>query len=337
MKGVLIGNLGTPLKPTVREVRRYLSKFPMDPLVIDIPFIYRWLLVNLIIIPFRVVKSTKAYKSVWMPEGSPLLHYSSKQKEALASCLDYPVALGMNYGEPSILKGIKELIQQGVDEIICLPLYPHYALSSFESLVQKIKKVSKNLKPYLNIKLKIIPPFYKNQHYISALSHVIQTNLPKEYDHILFSYHGIPERHILKADEAGFCQLNQTCCEKESDSHQTCYRAQVIQTTLLTVRQLKIPENKYSISFQSRLGREPWLRPFTDVVIPEFARKSQKKIKHLVVVCPSFTSDCLETLEEIGIRARESFLEYGGKDLILIPCLNENSLWTKAMQNIIEG
>ncbi len=330
MKGILLGNLGTPLKPTRKEVGKYLREFLMDPLVIDIPWLLRWLLVNFVITPFRSKHSAKAYQIIWMQEGSPLLHYSKKQKEELVKILDFPIALGMNYGEPNVQSALRELIDQEVNEVLCLLLYPHYALSSYETLQRKITKVASecSLKS-----LQFVAPFYDHPSYIRSLSEVIEKNLPDSYDHLLFSYHGIPESHIFKTDMAGFCKIDENCCENLSKSHNFCYRAQVTTTTKLVASKLGVGKEKYTLSFQSRLGREPWLTPYTDHVIPILAQA--KGIKNLVVVCPSFVSDCLETLEEIGIRAKKEFLEAGGKQLLLLPCLNHNSEWTLGMSEII--
>ncbi len=330
MKGILLGNLGTPQQPNKNEIAKYLKEFLMDPFVIDIHWLLRWILVNLIIIPLRLRRLVKAYQSIWTKKGSPLLYYSNEQKKALEKTLKIPVALAMNYGEPNIQNAIEKLQQQGVNEIICFLLYPHYALSSYEAMRQKVLRVCSK---YPNIYLKFSPVFYNHKTYIKALSSLIKKCLPKSYDHILFSYHGIPEKHIKKVDKTGLCKINQNCCENLLVPHDTCYRAQVIKTTKLTASQLNLTESKYSISFQSRLGATPWLKPFTDHIIPKLAEKG---IKNLVVVCPSFTSDCLETLEEIGIRARKSFIESGGHQMYLLPCLNNDPQWIQAICSIIQ-
>ena len=331
MKGVLIGNLGTPSGPDTTSVKKYLKEFLSDPFVINIPQPFRWVLVNLIIVPFRSKNSAEAYKSIWRKEGSPLLYYSKKQTEELQKKMNCPVELCMNYGKPSVQEALRKLSDSGAKKIFFMPLYPHYALSSFESIVQKVKK---EIKYFSNMRLEICPPFYEAASYIDALSEKIRKELPKKYDHILFSYHGIPEKHILKADPTRkYCLKVKDCCHRISDIHRSCYRAQVFRTTELITSRLKISEAKHSVSFQSRLGRIPWLKPFTDVVISDLPKK---KVRHLVVVCPSFVSDCLETLEEIGIRGKAIFLKNGGKKLTLISCLNDGSSWIKSMKKIIE-
>ena len=329
-RGILLANLGTPDSPEISDVRRYLKEFLMDPYVIDIPFLARWCLVNLLIAPFRAKSSSKAYQTIWRQEGSPLLYYSTKQKEELTKKRKEPLALGMNYGKPSIEFAVRQLLEQRVKEILFIPLYPHYALSSFKAIVQKFKKV---LKAHKDIRFKVHPAFYKQKEYIRALSQVTQEGLPKEYDHVLFSYHGIPERHIFKADTNSHCKIDNECCNTPSVSHQTCYKAQVLETSRLVAQQLNMAKNKFSVSFQSRLGREPWLKPFTDEVL---AWMPKKKIKKLVVLCPSFTSDCLETLEEIDIRGREIFLKNGGKEFTLIPCMNDSYIWIEALNKMIQ-
>ena len=301
----------------------------MDPLVIDTHWFFRWILVSCIIVPFRSGRSAKKYWSIWREEGSPLLHYSTLQAERLSEEFDFPVALGMNYGKPDVQSAARSLVEQGVREVLCFPLYPHYALSSYEALVQKVKHV---FSKYPDVHLKMAKPFYANPGYINSLASLMQKNLPDSYDHILFSYHGIPESHIQKADPTGLCKLDQSCCETISPAHEFCYRAQLIRTTRLVASRLNLPSEKYSISFQSRLGREPWLSPFTDHVIPQLARRD---VRDLVVLCPSFTSDCLETLEEIGIQAKKDFISSGGRELHLMPCLNEDPVWIKSMAKMI--
>ena len=331
MKGILLGNLGTPREPTKKEVSKYLKEFLMDPLVIDISWFLRWVLVHWVITPFRSNASARAYQDIWMKEGSPLLYYSEQQKEKLIKILDLPVTLGMNYSQPNVQNALKQLVDQGVDEVLCLPLYPHYALSSYEALRKKVIRVASQ---YSLTSLKFVAPFYSHTLYIRALSKIIEKNLPNSYDHILFSYHGIPQKHIFKADIAGFCKIDENCCENFSQSHDFCYRAQVTSTTKLVASNLGISTEKYTLSFQSRLGKQPWLTPYTDHVIPALAR--QKGVNHLVVICPSFISDCLETLEEIGIQAKRDFLSAGGKQLFLLPCLNHTTEWIFSMSEILK-
>jgi len=329
-RAILLVNLGSPDAPTTTYVRRYLREFLMDPRVIDIPTPLRFALVNFIIAPFRAPKSAKAYQQIWQREGSPLVVTSQKVQFLLQAKLDYPVELAMRYGRPSIPATLKTLVQNNrLQEIFLIPLYPHYAMSSYETCVVQVKKALNKLRP--DIRLNVQQPFYDDQRYIHAMAENAKPYLEKEYDHLLFSYHGLPVRHLTKTDPTGtYCQANETCCSKDSKVHSTCYRAQAFKTMQSFVQKTGIPEGKYSLSFQSRLGQTPWLQPYTDVELTQFPARG---IKKLVVICPSFVSDCLETLEEINIRGRESFLQAGGKELTLIPCLNQHPLWIDTLSS----
>ncbi|HBF13743.1 MAG TPA: ferrochelatase [Deltaproteobacteria bacterium] len=318
MKGLLLINLGSPDAPDVPSVRHYLREFLSDPFVIDINPVARWLLVNTVIAPFRSPKSAKAYQKVWMKEGSPLVVYSEnltgKVQEKLG---DYVVELGMRYGKPSIREAIEKLLMQGIDELVVFPLYPQYALSSTETAVVEVNKVlGSRSRPAIPIKF--IPPFYNHPAFIKAFAQrgreALQDFRP---DHVLFSFHGLPKRHVIKAlpqDYRVQCAATAGGIAKE-----------------LGLCTLPVP---YSISFQSRLGRTPWIEPFTDVVLSELPKKG---IKKLAVFCPSFVADCLETLEEIGIRGRETFQQNGGEDLRLVPCPNDSPLWVEAIYKLVMG
>lgn len=326
-------NLGSPDSTEVKDVRKYLNQFLMDSRVIDIPLIPRALLVRGIIVPFRAPKSAEAYKTIWTKEGSPLIVLTKELQKALQAKTEEPVAIAMRYGNPSPKQAYDELMQQhpGIDEVILVPLYPHYAMSSYETAVEFAKEQYTG-KGY-PFKLTVIKPFYNEPDYINALSANILPWLANEYDHILFSYHGIPERHIRKSDTTGcHCLQVNNCCNVESVAHATCYRHQVFTTTRLVTEKLNIPKDKFSISFQSRLGKG-WLQPFTDIRLEEMPKEGVKK---LLVVCPAFVSDCLETLEEIEERGQESFMQAGGESYTMIPCLNTHPLWVNTLAKWME-
>ena len=332
-KGILLVNLGSPDSTKTKDVRRYLDEFLMDERVIDIPYWKRYLLIKGIILNTRPKKSAKAYKKIWWDEGSPLVVISERFTKKIAAKLDAPVALGMRYGSMSIKNGIQELYDQGVEEILLIPLYPHYAMSSYETVVEKAKDVNRNYFP--NIKINSLPVFYNNSAYIKAMSTNIKSHLNGfEHDHILFSYHGIPERHIYKSDTTkSHCKLDGSCCETPSNAHKTCYRHQCFETTKLIVEQLGLKEGTYSNSFQSRLLKDPWLKPYTDFELEKFPEEGKKK---LAVVTPAFVADCLETLEEIAMEGKDEFLKAGGESYKHIPCMNDNDDWVDVMVNWVE-
>jgi len=328
-KAILLVNLGSPDSYEVGDVKKYLDEFLMDERVIDAPFWLRSFLVRGIILNTRPKKSAEAYKSIWWDEGSPLIVLSEQLLEEVRRHATMPVGLGMRYGNPSIETGIEDLVSENPDleEFLLVPLYPHYAMSSYETVVVKAREVVDAKFP--NLKMKVKSAFYNEERYLQALEKSIAPVLEKEYDHILFSYHGVPERHIRKGDiTKSHCLNVENCCSKDSPAHQFCYRHQTLKTTELIADRLSLPEGKYSSSFQSRLGRDPWLTPFTDKTIIEYAKKG---IKKLVVVCPAFVSDCLETIEEIGEEAREFFIENGGEEFSLVPCLNDNEDWAQLL------
>lgn len=327
-------NLGSPDSTEVKDVRKYLNQFLMDGRVIDIPLIARALLVRGIIVPFRAPKSAEAYKTIWTKEGSPLIVLTKQLQQALQAKLEEPVAIAMRYGNPSPAKAYDELQKQHPDleEVILVPLYPHYAMSSYETALEYAKEAY--AKKAYTFKLSVVKAFYSHPDYIEALAANMQPWLMREYDHILFSYHGIPERHIRKSDTTGcHCLQVNNCCEIASPAHDTCYRHQVFTTTRLVTEKLGIPKEKFSISFQSRLGKG-WLQPFTDIRLEEMPGEG---IKKLLVICPAFVSDCLETLEEIDERGRESFMQAGGESYDMIPCLNTHPLWVDALAKWINS
>jgi len=327
-RGIVLMNLGSPDSTEVSDVSRYLRQFLMDERVIDYPYLLRTLLVKGLIVPLRAPKSAAAYKTIWTKEGSPLVVLTKQLQQSLQQQITEPVAIGMRYGNPSPEEAFEELLRKEplLEEVILIPLYPHYAMSSYETAVAYAMDIyaKKNYK----FTVKTIKPFFEDEYYIQAMAANMQPYLENDYDHILFSYHGIPERHIRKSDTTGnHCLKTADCCNIASPAHAHCYRHQVFTTTKKLVQQLRIPENKYSISFQSRLGKG-WLEPFTDIRLEELPKEG---IKKLLVICPAFVSDCLETLEEIDERGKEAFLGAGGERFTMIPCLNTHPLWVKAI------
>lgn len=328
-RGILLVNLGSPDSTSVKDVRRYLRQFLMDGRVIDAPYPLRKMIVELFILPFRPASSAHAYQQIWWDEGSPLIVLSRRLESYLKKHLSAPVALGMRYGNPSIESAIRQLLQtgRGIEEVHLLPLYPHYAMATVETVVVEVQRVLKKLAAPL--RLTVRPPFYADPGYINALVESARPYLEAPYDHLLFSYHGIPERHCRKADPTGrHCLTEPDCCQVPSPAHATCYRHQVYRTTGEFVRKAGVASDKYSLSFQSRLGVDSWLKPFT---AEELKRLGEKGIKKLIVMCPAFVSDCLETLEEIGLRGKETFLAAGGEEFRLIPCLNDHPLWMELL------
>lgn len=330
-RGVLLVNLGSPDSPKVGDVRKYLREFLMDGRVLDAPYPIRFGVVHFAILPFRPRQSAEAYHKIWTAEGSPLVVTSRKVRDHLQSRLDLPVELAMRYQNPSIPSAIAKLHAQNVEELLLIPMFPHYAMSSFETAVRRVEEVLANIAPQMS--LSVMPPYYAQPDYIRALVASAADYLKRDYNHLLFSFHGIPERHLRKSDPTGsHCLVKDNCCSVPSPAHQTCYRAQCFQTVRAFAELSGLPADKFSISFQSRLGRDPWLRPYTDHVIEEMARAGTKK---MLVICPAFVADCLETLEEIGMRGRESFVECGGQELTLIPCMNEQPAWISALEKMI--
>ena len=325
-------NLGSPDSTSVKDVRKYLNEFLMDGRVIDIPYLARTLLVKGIIVPFRAPKSAEAYRTIWTEKGSPLVEFTRQLQNKVQQQIDYPVTIAMRYGSPSPKDAYEELLRKadGLEEVILFPLYPHYAMSSYETAVEYMKEVHEKEK--YSFKLSVIKPFYNDRDYINAMCENIKPYLEEDYDHLLFSYHGVPARHLKKSDITGcHCMQFENCCEKDSPAHAHCYRHQCFTTTRLITEQLQIPANKHSISFQSRLGKG-WLEPFTDIRLEQMPKEG---IKKLLIICPAFVSDCLETLEEIAIRGKEIFVGAGGENYAMIPCLNIHPLWVKAIVNLI--
>ena len=326
--GVLLINLGSPDSPTVPHVRKYLREFLMDGRVLDAPWPIRFFIVHCCILPTRPKQSAEAYHKIWTSEGSPLVVTSRKVHAELQKRLDMPVALAMRYQQPSVSDAIINLRGQNVTDLFVIPMFPHFAMSSFETAGEHVKKVAARLAPGMTVR--IAPPYYDNPHYIKALAATASPYLEKDYDHLLFSFHGIPERHLRKANPTcGNCLRVQGCCGSAPEAHQTCYRVQCFKTAEEFVRLANV--TRYSVAFQSRLGREAWLQPYADT---ELVRLAKDGIRKLVVICPAFVADCLETIEEIGMRGRNTFLSAGGEQFTLIPCLNEHPLWIEALEKM---
>jgi len=334
-KGILLMNLGSPDSTRVPDVKRYLDEFLMDKRVIDYPYLFRWLLVRGIITPSRSPKSAEAYEKVWWPEGSPLIVLTERLKKALEPLAGMAVETAMRYGNPSTETGFTRLMErvEGLEEVLAFPLYPHYAMSSYETAAAHVRKVHE--KANYPFKLTVMRPFYDDPGYISALAERISPFLERPYDYLLFSYHGVPERHIRKGDVTGHhCLQRADCCSVHSPAHQYCYRHQIITTMELTARALALPREKYGFSFQSRLGKDPWLKPYSVQVLEEMPSKG---IKKLLVACPAFVADCLETLEEMAMQGREIFMKAGGESFELIPCLNDHPAWVNVLAGWVEA
>jgi ferrochelatase len=328
--GALLLNLGTPDSTAVSDVRRYLREFLSDPRVIDIPRVLRWLLVQLIIVPFRAPKSAQAYAKIWTQQGSPLLVNSRALSEAVAKELGgtWVVELAMRYREPSIRAALERLAEANVDRLVVFPLFPQYAEASTGSALAKVH--DETARSAFSPELTTIPAFYDDPGFTSAVAEVARAPLRDfDPDFVLFSYHGLPERQIHASDHSGnHCLQRDDCCASIIDANRDCYRAHCYATTRAVTQALELPPDRFSTSFQSRLGRTPWIQPFTDHVLPQLATRG---IRRLAVLCPSFTADCLETLEEIGIRAADQWKALGGEALTLIPAVNAHPLWVQAV------
>ncbi len=323
-RAVLLINLGSPDSPAVPDVREYLSEFLGDERVIDRPgWPWRWLLVNWLIIPKRVANSAHAYTKVWTQAGSPLVVTSEIVQKKLVTALatdEVPVFLAMRYGTPAIATVLAAMEKAGVEEVLLFPQYPQYAMSSYETVVEKVFAGARQLaRPP---RFTLVQPFFEDPDYIAALVESARPALLQDYDHLLFSYHGLPERHMRKADSShAHCLTVPDCCDTCSPIHATCYRAQTVRTTKAFARLAGLDPAKYSISYQSRLGGEPWLTPYTDKELERLPKEGRRK---LLVITPAFTADCLETLEEIRLAGRDTFLAAGGETFTHIPCLNDH-------------
>ena len=334
-RAVLLTNLGSPDSTEVSDVRKYLNQFLMDPYVIQLPWLLRRLIVSLFVLPTRPKASAHAYQSIWWEEGSPLVVLSQRLLEAVKKNTDVPVTVAMRYGSPSIESQLLELAKlDGIEEILLVPLYPHYADSTIKTTIEEAKSVIARHK--LEVKLLVLQPFYEEPAYIDALlaSTAPWLNADGGFDHILFSYHGLPESHLTKADPTGnHCLKRDDCCQVASPAHATCYRHQVLKTTEKFVEKAGLAPDQYSVAFQSRLGRAKWLEPSTVDTLEKLAKSGVRK---LLVMCPAFVTDCLETLEEIELQGAEIFKQAGGDSLTLIPCLNDHEQWVSVISRWCE-
>jgi ferrochelatase len=327
-KGVLLINLGSPDEPTAPAVRRYLNEFLTDPYVIDIPAPFRQMLVYGLISPRRAPNSAHAYRKVWRKEGSPLVHYTRSFSEKVAGTLKdkYEVRWAMRYGQPSLAQ---VCAGWDVEEILVIPLYPQYAESSTRTALEAARKILPS-----HIQVKTLEDFYSRTEFIQTQAEIIQSELDSfQPDHLLLSFHGLPEHHMSKLHPS-HCFSSAACCDTISPQNSKCYRAQSMFTARALTKDLSFPSEKITVSFQSRLGRRPWIKPYTDIVIDELVAKGVRK---LAVACPSFVADCLETLEEIQMRLREQFVTAGGEQLKLIPSLNDNAVWVQRFSKMVES
>ncbi|WP_095168994.1 ferrochelatase [Pseudomonas sp. Irchel 3H3] len=329
---LLLVNLGSPASTQVADVRSYLNQFLMDPYVIDLPWPVRRLLVSLILIK-RPEQSAHAYASIWWDEGSPLVVLSRRLQQAMkAQWTQGPVELAMRYGEPSIETVLTRLAAQGIKKITLAPLYPQFADSTVTTVIEEAKRVVREKK--LEVRFAILQPFYDQPEYLDALVASAKPYLAQDYDHLLLSFHGLPERHLKKLNPGHCFEGNGDCCAAApAEVLATCYRGQCLRTAAAFAERLGLPEGTWSVSFQSRLGRAKWIEPYTEARLDELAKSGVKKI---LVMCPAFVADCIETLEEIGDRGLEQFREAGGEELVLVPCLNDELQWAQALNTLCE-
>ncbi len=327
---VLLINLGTPDSPSVGDVRKYLFQFLNDPRVIDIPWLLRALLVNLIIVPFRAPKSAKIYKELWTKDGSPLLlhgkHVTQKLQEKLAQKAD--VFFAMRYQNPSIDNVLEEIRKKNYSKIIVIPLYPQYASSSTGSTLEKVMQVVS--KWWVIPEITLVSQYYDEVGYIDAFAERGKKHMEDRYEHVLFSYHGLPVRQVDKVYESTPC-ADHHCEDHLDEENAFCYKAACYETTRLIAARLNIPKENYTVAFQSRLDKK-WLEPFSDEVVEQLAKKG---VKRLLVFSPAFTADCLETTIEIGSEYKEIFEEHGGQHLQLVESLNDHPLWIGTLEKLV--
>ena len=335
-KGVLLVNLGTPDSPSVKDVRKYLREFLMDKYVIDLPYIYRWFLVNIIIATFRGPKSAKIYQQLWTENGSPLLYYGKRVEKLVQEKMgeSYFVRLAMRYQNPSIKKVLEQFKQNNITDLVVIPMYPQFASSSTLSSIKKVESVLVELN--YHPKVKMVENFVSNKKFIQAFAeNGIKHWLTGKYDKVMFSFHGIPERHILNDCTDDSCKLNEVCCKNYTQQNKLCYRAQCYETARLIATEMGLNESQFDVAFQSRLEtrtRDPWLKPYTDLVVADYPKNG---IKNVLAFSPSFISDCLETTIEVGEEFKEIFHENGGENWQLVESLNENPTWIEAIEELI--
>jgi ferrochelatase len=327
--GVLLVNLGTPASPGVADVRRYLREFLGDPRVVDLPAPARWLLLEAVILPLRPRRSAEAYAKIWTPEGSPLRVHGEALRDGVAKAVGdgFAVELAMRYGEPSIPAAVERLESAGVSQVRVLPLFPQFSEAATGSVLARVAEVlaARGLEG-----APLRHDFFDDPGFVSACTAVASEPLARfRPDFVLMSYHGLPERQIRRSDPSGrHCLASADCCDAVGEVNRRCYRAQCFATTRALARALDLAPDAHGTAFQSRLGRTPWIRPYTDLLLPELARRG---VSRLAVMCPSFVADCLETLEEIGIRGREQWRELGGEELLLVPSLNADPAWVEGV------
>jgi ferrochelatase len=332
--GVLLVNVGTPDSTETRDVRKYLREFLMDKRVIDIPFISRWFLINFIVAPFRAPKSAIEYRKLWTDRGSPLMFHAEDLRDKLMRRLEkdqFQVEIAMRYQSPSIKIGLDSLKRANVKKIIVLPLFPQYASASTGTVADKVMEITKQWQVIPSISF--INNFVDHPLFLEAWAEIGKDMMEKaDYDTFLFSYHGLPERQILKASCDGYCQLSDKCCSIQTKKNQYCYRAQCFYTTRIIAARLNLPEEKVKTSFQSRLLKDPWIKPYTDEVINELAAAGRKKV---LAFSPAFVADCLETTVEVGEQYKEQFKALGGERWDLVPSLNSNDTWVECVRDLV--
>lgn len=333
-KGVLLVNVGSPDSPAVKDIKRYLREFLMDERIIDLPYLLRYTLVNGIILNTRPPKTSKAYQKIWWNEGSPLIVITKRLTEKIQQQVSVPVVMAMRYGNPNIASGLQQLHDQGVDEVLLMPLYPQYAMATTQTIEVFAQQLVK--KQFPKMKLIKFPAFFHRSEYIEALAEVTRKYLENNpCDHLLFSYHGVPERHLRKTSPTPAHKNiveNTSCCNPYSEEGKYCYRSHCFETTRLLAEKLELKENTYSQSFQSRLGNDKWITPFT---ADKIAQLAQQGVKKLAVITPAFVTDCVETLEEIEMAGGKTFRENGGEEFRMVPCLNDSNLWVHALSKWI--
>ena len=329
-KGVLLVNVGSPDSPAVKDIKRYLREFLMDERIIDLPYLLRYTLVNGIILNTRPPKTSKAYQKIWWNEGSPLIVITKRLTEKIQQQVSVPVVMAMRYGNPNIASGLQQLYDQGVDEVLLMPLYPQYAMATTQTIEVFAQQLVK--KQFPKMKLIKFPAFFHRSEYIEALAEVTRKYLENNpCDHLLFSYHGVPERHLRKVTPTPAHKNileGTTCCDPYSEEGKYCYRSHCFETTRLLVEKLGLQKGTYSQSFQSRLGNDKWITPFT---ADKIAQLAQQGVKKLAVITPAFVTDCVETLEEIEMAGGKTFRENGGEEFKMVPCLNDSDLWVHAL------
>ena len=332
-KSVLLVNLGSPERPESGSIRKYLKTFLSDPRVMDMPSVIRWLILYLFILPFRPAVIREKYQKIWDEDGFLLLKNSQRLVESLSDELgpEYNVEMGMRYSKPSIRNALKRIELLGASELIIIPLFPQYASATTGSILEHLFNIIKSWVSFPRIT--VLSRFHSHPGFIRAWVKVAETYLSEKPDHILFSFHGIPEKHILKADQSGAqCLESQQCCQNLHSKNSNCYRAQCFQTARNIAKAIGINEKDYTVSFQSRLGKAKWIEPYTSVVIEKLGSAG---VQNLLVFCPSFVADCLETVEEIGGEETERFLLSGGRKLTLVPSLNAEDVWVNTLVDMI--